>query len=193
MLLADIPKDAVVAIYGPPRCGKTPILMQMLGRISTEDPEGLICFFDTEYRCDDLEPEALRDFGIDPDRCVVYSANDTKSIAEAMRSIEEIVEAGAPVRAIAIRTANAIFSADRANAPIGEVASLLNAIARFAKRTGIGFLMTSQVRRDLSSLAIKSYVPAGGVRTFCGYLVNAAGETGVEIEKVEPPKEDANG
>ncbi len=184
MLLADIPKGSVVAVYGPPMCGKTPIMMSMLGRISTEDPEALTVFFDTEYRCDDTTPEALKDFGIDPDRFVMYSANDVEGIGRAMRDIEDMVKAGAPVKAIAIRSATSIMGSPSPVRPIGEVAMLLRTIARFSKRTGISFIMTSHVRRDLSSDRIKSYVPAGKPNAYCDYLVNAAGETGVEISKV---------
>jgi RecA/RadA recombinase len=187
MDLKDIPQGAIVAMYGPPSCGKTWVALDMVGRIHAEDPEAFAVWFDTEFRMG--FDDAVADFGVKKDRFVPLSTNTVADIEYNLDKIFTMVEDGLPLKVIVLNTVTGIVVPRDEEEPIGYRTRLLEAMAARCQRHRITLILVCHVRKEMYGFVGTTKMPGG--MDVVDYRVSVDGPTGVEITKVE--KEAANG
>lgn len=96
----------VVTLYGPESSGKSMMAMMAIVELQKRDPEALAVWFDAEFS---FAPEFFKKLGGDLERLVVRRSNDPVKIFDYMAGeMLELLQDGAPIRAIAIDSVRSI-------------------------------------------------------------------------------------
>jgi len=90
----------VVTLFGPESSGKSMMAMMGIIELQKQDPEAIAVWFDAEFS---FSPEFFQKLGGDLERLVVRRSNDPVKIFDYMTGeMLELLQDGAPIRAIAI-------------------------------------------------------------------------------------------
>jgi RecA/RadA recombinase len=105
-----LPFGYTSVLFGPPKEGKSVYSHMMAGWLHQTDPDAIVVKVDTEYRSDgQLDENAMRTFGIDPDRLLVIQSNNPEDIFDQIeKDIAANCQAGAPVKMIIIDSVSGI-------------------------------------------------------------------------------------
>lgn len=105
-----LPYGYTEVLFGPPKEGKSVYSHMKIGWLHQTDPEAIAIKVDTEYRTDgQLDEEAMRTFGIDPDRLLVIQSNNPEDIFDQIeKDVAANCQLGAPVKLIVIDSVSGI-------------------------------------------------------------------------------------
>lgn len=93
-------------LYGPESAGKSMLAMMAIVELQRRDPEALAIWFDAEYS---FNAQMFEKLGGDPDRLVVRRSNDPVKIFDYIGGeMLELIQDGAPIKAIAIDSIKSI-------------------------------------------------------------------------------------
>lgn len=82
-----LPRGFTMALYGPPKAGKTIISNAMIGQLHRDDPEAFALKFDTELReRGQMSPENAAMWGIDKSRYQAYGTNIPSEIFDYLEN-----------------------------------------------------------------------------------------------------------
>lgn len=96
----------VSVLYGPESCGKSMLAMMAIIELQQRDPEAIAIWFDAEFS---FAPDFFVALGGDPERIVVRRTNDPLKIFDYIgKEMLELIQDGAPVKAIVIDSIRAI-------------------------------------------------------------------------------------
>ena len=136
----------------------------MIAQMQKDDPEGIAIYFSTEMR-GALQFNAIE--GIDLDRMIIYDTNQATEIFDRVETdIRSFVEAGMPLRIIAIDSLNGIMGIKRdaaesvSNHLMGDqaltVKNGLSKLVPFCKGKKIMLIATAQMAANLDAGAYGS-------------------------------------
>lgn len=148
-------------LWGPPKGGKSLAVFMKIGELHRSDPEAIAIIYNSEFRGElQLTPLMMRQFGIDPDRIVIYETNLPDEIFDHINGdVKADVQNGMPLRYIAIDSVTNILGRRTLNADsvmqqqIGDDAKTLQdalkSIKSTIKRSRIALSMVAQARAEL--------------------------------------------
>jgi RecA/RadA recombinase len=149
------------AIWGPPAGGKTQITNAKIGQLHKDDPDAIAIKFNTEQREElQLTPQAMKQWGIDPDRYIAYNTNQPDEIFDFIANdITALVQKGMPLKYIVIDSTSDILGRRTMNADsvmtqqIGDEAKTLQdglkLIKNTIRRNHIAVTLVTQARAEL--------------------------------------------
>lgn len=162
-----LPLGYSVALYGPPKAGKSILCNAFIGQLHRDDPEAIAIKFNTEMREEgQLTAAQARNWGIDPDR---YQAINTNIPSEIFDVIEKDIAAdlrdGAPYKLIIIDSITNVrgrrdISADSVDTQqIGDQALTiqtgLQRILSTIRRHRVALILTTHVRAEMDQLEVR--------------------------------------
>lgn len=105
-----LPLGYSCVFYGPPKGGKSVLSHMMIGWLHQSDPDAIAIKFDTEGRADgQLDDDAMKLYGIDPDRLVIIQTNSPKDIFDQIeKDIAAQCQDGAKIRLVIIDSVSSI-------------------------------------------------------------------------------------
>lgn len=162
-----LPSGYTLALWGPKKGGKTLVTNAFSGQLHVDDPDAIVVKFNTEMREDvQMTPEDYRIWNIDRDRYMTYETNLPEEIFDAIEGpINEMIQAGAPIKLVIIDSTNNIRGRRSLNADsvgvqqIGDHALTmkdgLSRILAVQRRNKFGLIMTCHVAAEMDMLEQK--------------------------------------
>lgn len=145
-------------IFGPPKCGKTVLLNDLIAQMHRDFPDGIAAKFNTEYREKAQQPPSvLRSYGIDLERYFPIETNTAAGVFDQIeQKLASMVDDGMPLKLVAIDSITGILGrrAERAESidkfQIGDRAQTLGEgfkrILAVQRRCGFALVLTDHVR-----------------------------------------------
>lgn len=105
-----LPFGYTTVLYGPPKGGKSVLSHMMIGWLHQNDPEAIAIKIDTEFRSDgQLNEEAMKLYGIDPERLVIMQTNVPSEIFDQIeKDVAAMCQQGAPIRLVIIDSVSGV-------------------------------------------------------------------------------------
>ena len=162
-----LPYGFGVALYGPPKGGKTLMFYDMVANLHRDDPEAIAVKYDTEFRDDaQLSPEQMVAWGIDPKRYICYQTNAPEEIfdhiADENEGLYGLIKEGLQIRLVGIDSVNGIRGRRSQNAKtiatqqIGDNAITIQEglkwIMAAQKRGRFALVATAQIRAEMDQV-----------------------------------------
>lgn len=162
-----VPRGFGVALYGPPKGGKTLMFYDMVANLHREDPTAYAVKYDTEFRDDaQLSEEQMVAWGIDPKRYICYQTNAPEEIfdhiADEGEGLYGMIKEGLNVGLVGIDSVNGIRGRRSMNAKtigtqqIGDNAMTIQEglkwIMAAQKRGRFALVATAQIRAEMDQL-----------------------------------------
>lgn len=183
-----LPLGYSMALYGPPKAGKSVLCNAMVGQLHRDDPEAFAIKYNTEMReGGQLTPEQALNWGIDMDRYQAYDTNIPEEIFDKIENdIAEAIEDGLPLKLIIIDSINGIRGRRDLNSTsisqmqIGDHALTiqegLKRILATVRRNRIALILTTHVRAEMDQWEIrrgndKKMAGAWALKHFAEYFV----------------------
>lgn len=148
------PKGRIVEISGANHCGKTTLVLEAIAESQRADETSVSMFVDAENGLDKNYAKAV---GVDLDRLIVVDPMPAEKICDIVR---ESIESGLYTYIVIDSTSAMSPEIEQTKdtsltAQIGGIAKLLSAFCRMIvgnlKRSGTTLLLTSQVRKKITS------------------------------------------
>lgn len=159
-----LPQGFTLALYGPPKGGKSVICNAMIGQLHKDDPEAIAIKFNTEMReMGQLTEEQARIWGIDRRRYIAYDVNQPELIFDFIeKEVNAYCQDGMPLKLIVIDSATAIQGRRAQNADtiltqqIGDHALTiqdgLKRILAVQRKHKLAIVITTHVRAEMDPL-----------------------------------------
>ena len=159
-----LPLGFGLALYGPPKGGKTLIIYDMIANLHKSDPDAIAVKYDTEMRDDaQITTEQMASIGIDPKRFVCYQTNAPEKIfdhiADEGEGLYGLIKEGLPIKLVAIDSITGIRGRRSMNADtigtqqIGDSALTiqdgLKWIVEAQKKGRFALVATAQIRAEM--------------------------------------------
>jgi hypothetical protein len=148
-------------LYGPPKGGKSVLSNAEIGQLHQDDKEAIVIKFDTELRGKfQSNLSNFKKFGIDPDRLIVYDANQPEQIFDRIEhDIAAACQEGEKIKAIYIDSLSGIMGRRTMNAEsinvqqIGDQAATIKdglmRIMPTIRKYNIALTCTAHVRSEM--------------------------------------------
>ena len=148
-------------LYGPPKGGKSVLINAEIGQLHQDDPEAVAIKFDTELRGKFQSNLAnMKKFGIDPDRLIVYDANQPEHVFDRIEhDIAAACQEGEKIKAVYIDYLSGIMGRRALNADsistqqIGDQAATIKdglmRILPVIRKYNIALICTAHVRAEM--------------------------------------------
>lgn len=162
-----LPKGYSLALYGPPKHGKSIVTHGFVGQLHQDDPDAFALKFNTEMR-EGLQMSAkdLPMYGIDPDRYVGIDTNLPTGVFDQIeKDVCSMIDDGMPIKMVIIDSVSGIRGRRGINAEtvdqqmIGDHAlTIKDGLARIlevVRRKKIALILTTQVVAELDQNAAR--------------------------------------
>jgi len=186
-----LPLGYTLAIWGPPKGGKSVVINSMIGQMHRDYPDAYAIKFNTEMReLVQLTDRQMDVWGIDRDRYIAYETNRASGVFDVIeKNIAEAVEGGMNVKMVAIDSLNSIMGRRTENAntvdqqQIGDKAQTYgDGLARILptlRKYRIGLVLSLQQRQEMDQHEIKrghihKMAGANAVQHFAEYFMYIA-------------------
>ena len=183
-----LPFGHSLALYGPPKGGKSVICNMMIAQLHKDYPDAIAIKFDTEMRENaQMDDEKGRAQGIDFDRYACYSVNSPDLIFDRFsKDIADQCQKGAPIKLVVIDSLTSILGRRAMNQDtimtqqIGDLALTLQEglkqILPVQRKYGIAVVMTTQIRSEMDQLEQRrgnkfKMAASFGVQHHCEYFM----------------------
>jgi RecA DNA recombination protein len=155
------PRGTGRLLYGPPKGGKSVFTLAEVGQIHADDPDAIVIKFDTELRGKfQNNLSNLTKFGIDPERYIIYDANQPEHIFDRIEhDIAAACQDGEKIVAIYIDSLSGIMGRRTLNADtistqqIGDQAATIKdgllRILPVIRKYNIALTCTAHVRAEM--------------------------------------------
>jgi RecA/RadA recombinase len=156
-----LPFGTGMLLYGPPKGGKSVLINSVIGQLHKDDPEAIVVKFDTELRGKfQNNLTNLKKFGIDPDRYIVYDANQPENIFDRIEhDIATACQEGEKIKMVVIDSLSGIMGRRTLNATsvgtqqIGDQAATIKdgllRIISVVRKHNIALVCTAHVRAEM--------------------------------------------
>lgn len=156
-----LPLGYTLALYGPPKGGKSVLCNAMIGQLHQDDPEAIAIKYNTEMReMGQLTDEQVAVWGIDRTRYTAYDVNQPDHIFDKIETdIAAMCQEGAPIKLIVIDSLTGIQGRRAMNADtvmtqqIGDEAKTLQdglkRILHVQRKYKIALVLTMHVRAEM--------------------------------------------
>lgn len=158
-----LPRGMGIALYGPPKGGKSLLLADFAGALHQSDPDAIVVKIDTEFRDEAQFPEpVLRAWGIDPNRYICRQTNSSAEvfdwIADEKEGLYGMIKEGLPIKLVVIDSISSIRGRRMEQAESSAVMQRgddaltiqngLKWITEAQKRGKFGLIATVQIRAE---------------------------------------------
>lgn len=162
-----LPLGFTLALFGPPKGGKSLIAYAMTANVHKTWPDGQVVKFDTEYRdIGQLTQLKARQYGIDLGRYTAIQINTADGVFDQIENeLAAMCEDGFPLKLVIIDSINGIMGNRMQNAEsvtnvqIGDQAQTLQngfkRILAVQRKYGFAMLLTAQVRAEMDQAEIR--------------------------------------
>lgn len=159
-----LPQGFTLALYGPPKGGKSVLCNAMIGQMHKDDPEAIAIKFNTEMReMGQLTVEQAKVWGIDRSRYMAYDVNQPELIFDFIeKEVNAYCQEGMPLRLVVIDSITAIQGRRAQNADsiltqqIGDHALTiqdgLKRILAIQRKHKLAVILTAHVRAEMDQL-----------------------------------------
>lgn len=156
-----LPLGYTLALYGPPKGGKSLLINSMIGQMHRDYPEAVAIKFNTEMReLVQLTPAQRQIWGIDSERYIAFEVNTPEGVFDRIeKDIAAAVQEGLDVKLIAIDSLNSVLGRRMMNATsvgtqqIGDKAQTyqdgLGRVLNVLRKYNISLILSLQVRAEL--------------------------------------------
>jgi protein RecA len=184
-----IAEGKAMCLFGPESGGKSLLMQLILAQIQADDPEAICILFDAEYS---FNPEWFAKLGGDLNRLIVRQSNDPLKIFDyIIEDLSEMLQDGAPIRAIAIDSVKSIIYPKDVKEKTTKVVmggsgaaylgSALKRILPVIREHNVTTVLVQQIYEQLDEykkLRNPYVVPDGrSLKFFCDYML--------QVEKLE--------
>lgn len=187
-------------LWGGSKNGKSIITNAKIGQLHQQDPEAIVIKFNTEHREKlQMTPRAMRQWGIDPDRYIVYETNRPDEIFDPIGTgdILDALQKGAPIKYIVIDSSSDIMGRRTLNADtvmtqqIGDEAKTLQdgfkLIKPVIREFNIALTVVAQARAELDPV---EQMRGKKEKMHAAYALKHFAEYFIHVERVATKKDD---
>lgn len=159
-----LPRGYSMALFGPPKEGKTLITNDLIARAHADNPKAVVLKYNTEMRERlQMTPQLKREWNIDPKRYKCWEANEASGIFDHfIKEVLPLIQDGLDVALLIIDSVSSIRGRKRAAADsidkhvIGDQAQTvqdgLDMIKKPLRDHNIGLVLTCQVRAEMDKI-----------------------------------------
>lgn len=162
-----LPQGFTLALYGPPKGGKTLLCNMMIGQLHKSDPDAMVVKYNTEMReLGQLTDAQAALWGIDRDRYMAFDVNAPALVFDAIeKDVAAMCQDGMPLKLIVIDSITGIQGRRAMNATSIDVQQIgdhaltiqegLKRILPIQRKYKIAIVLTCHVRAEMDMLEQK--------------------------------------
>lgn len=183
-----LPQGYTLALYGPPKGGKSVLANSMIGQLHKSDPEAWAVKYNTEFReLAQLRPDDYPIWGIDPSRYIAYQNNTPTGVFDHLvNDVAAQCQEGLPLKLVVIDSLSTIRGRRDMNSDTIETQQIgdqaltiqegLKRILPVQRKYGFALVLVLQIRAEMDPMELRRHnavkmAASFGVKHYAEYFM----------------------